>query len=94
MLGGYKTYQFYDSVSLVRLCSPTLNVEKASEAISNVDTSTYLKKLKKSSEQSIILASASYLAHSLSIVPQLSAISWCSYLQTQHTQKNDQQVNK
>lgn len=31
------------------LHASTLNVEKASDAISNVDTSTYLKKLKKSS---------------------------------------------
>lgn len=57
----------------------TLKVENASEAMSNVDTSTYWKKLKNSSDCSIIFAKASYRAHSRSIVPQLSAISWCSY---------------
>lgn len=58
----------------------TLKVENASEAISKVETSTYLKKLKKSSELSIILAKASYRAHSLNIEPQFKAISCNSYL--------------
>jgi glycyl-tRNA synthetase alpha subunit len=35
--------------NLVMSYTHTLNVEKASDAISNVETSTYLKKLKKSS---------------------------------------------
>uniref|UniRef100_A0A182Q3S1 Uncharacterized protein n=1 Tax=Anopheles farauti TaxID=69004 RepID=A0A182Q3S1_9DIPT len=58
--------------------SSSLKVENASDAMSNVDTSTYRKKLKNSSEWSIIFASASYRAHSRNIVPQFSAISWCS----------------
>ncbi len=53
----------------------TLKVENASDAISKVLTSTYRKKLKNSSECNIILANASYRAHSRNIVPQFKAIS-------------------
>lgn len=53
----------------------TLNVEKASDAMSNVETSTYLKKLKKSLSSMISLASGSCLIHSLNMTPQFNAIS-------------------
>jgi len=55
-------------------------VLKASEATSNVETSTYLKKLWKSSDSSITLARGSYRMHSRNMLPQLSAISGVSYL--------------
>lgn len=57
-----------------------MKVEKASDAMSKVETSTYRKKLKKSSEFNIILARASYRAHSRNMDPQFKAISCNSYL--------------
>jgi len=55
----------------------------ASDAISNVDISTYSKKLKNLSSLVIALANGSYFIHSLSIMPQFKATSWVSYLQRQ-----------
>lgn len=45
----YIVFNLYRRTALVKSYACTLNVEKASDAMSNVDTSTYLKKLKKSS---------------------------------------------
>lgn len=72
------------ALNATKCCKCTLNVEKASEAMSKVDTSTYRKKLKNSFECNMILASASYRAHSRNIVPQFRAISWCSQLPNDH----------
>lgn len=58
----------------------TLKVAKASEAISNVDNSTYLKKSRNWLEKRMILASGSCRIHSLSIIPQRKAICGASYL--------------
>lgn len=58
----------------------TLKVAKASEAISNVDNSTYLKKSLNWLEKRMILASGSCRIHSLSIIPQRKAICGASYL--------------
>lgn len=58
----------------------TLKVAKASEAISNVDSSTYLKKSLNWLEKRMILASGSCRIHSLSIIPQRKAICGASYL--------------
>ena len=60
----------------------TLKVANASDAMSKVETSTYLKKSKKLSELRRILVSASYRMHSRSIAPQFNATSCCSYLKT------------
>lgn len=65
----------------------TLNVAKASEAISNVDISTYLKKSRNCSEKSMILANGSCRIHSLSIIPQRKAIFGDSYLENGRKQK-------
>lgn len=56
----------------------TLKDENASEAISKVDISTKPKNLMKWSLYRMSLARGSYLMHSLSIVPQLRAISGLS----------------
>lgn len=65
----------------------TLNVAKASEAISKVDISTYLKKSLNCSEKSMILAKGSCRMHSLSIIPQRKAIFGDSYLKNKKKQK-------
>lgn len=64
-----------------------MKVAKASEAISNVDISTYLKKSLNCSEKSMILANGSCRIHSLSIIPQRKAIFGDSYLENGRKQK-------
>lgn len=64
-----------------------MNVAKASEAISNVDISTYLKKSLNCSENSMILAKGSWRIHSLSIIPQRKAIFGDSYLENEEKKK-------
>lgn len=66
----------------------TLKVAKASEAISNVDNSTYLKKSLNWLEKRMILASGSCRIHSLSIIPQRKAICGASYLKDKQEIEN------
>ncbi len=58
----------------------TLNVANASDATSNVESSTYLKKFQKLGDSSIVLQSASWRRLSRKIIPQFREISWFSYL--------------
>lgn len=67
----------------------TLKVAKASEAISNVDSSTYLKKSLNWLEKRTILASGSCRIHSLSIIPQRRAICGASYLKHKQERKQN-----
>jgi len=65
----------------------------ASDAISNVDISTYSKKLKNLSSITTTLANTSYFIHSLSIMPEFKATSWLLYLQRQSNNSSIYKTN-